>query len=505
MKILQSAQVKEVDAYTIENEPLHSINLMERAAGRITGWICDHIEVNRRIQIFTGPGNNGGDGLAISRQLADRGYVVDVFLVKISDKLSPDATVNLERLRSQKRVRIHTIEEDSKLPEISGGDVIVDGLFGSGLNRPLEGFPARVVKHLNACEALRIAIDIPSGLFGEDNSSNHYDAIFRADHTLTFQFPKLSFFMPENDPLVGQWHVLSIGLMQEKIDAMDSPYHLITREYIRDQLMCRKRFAHKGHFGHVLLITGGYGKMGAAVLASDAALRTGSGLVTAHVPRLGYEIMQTALPEAMISLDISDIIFSHPPDPYQFTNIGIGPGLGTKENTQNALATLLEREKRPLVLDADALNILSLNKDLLEKLPEGSILTPHPKEFERLSEKVDGHYQRIALQREFARRYSIYLVLKGGNTTVAFPDGRLYFNAIGNPGMATGGSGDVLTGMITSLLGQGYEPAQASIIGVYMHALAGDIAAGEKGQEALIASDMINSIGWAFKCIRDEK
>jgi len=505
MKILRSDQVKEVDGYTIENEPIHSINLMERAAGRISCWIADHIEANRRLHFFIGPGNNGGDGLAIARQLADRGYLPQVYLVKISNKLSPDAQVNLDRLKKQDQVPVHAVEQESDLPDVKEGDVIVDGLFGSGLNRPLEGFPAEVVKHLNKMSALRIAIDIPSGLFGEDNTSNSYEAIFRADYTLTFQFPNLAFFFPENQDVVGSWHVLDIGLMREKIDELDSPYHMITREQVRGYLYPRKRFAHKGHFGHVLMITGGYGKMGAAVLSSKAALRTGSGLVTAHVPRLGYEIMQTALPEAMISLDISDIIFSQPPDLTAFTTAGTGPGLGTKENTQNALSTLIERDKRPMVLDADALNILAMHPDWLDKLPEGSILTPHPKEFERLTRPVSGHYAKIALQQEFAQQYHVYVVLKGGNTSVACPDGNVYFNATGNPGMATGGSGDVLTGMITSLLGQGYEPKHAAVTGVYLHALAGDIAAEEKGQEAVIASDIIESIGLAFKCIQNEE
>jgi NAD(P)H-hydrate epimerase len=505
MKILRSDQVKEVDGYTIEKEPIHSIQLMERASGQISAWVAEHIRPNRRIHLFIGPGNNGGDGLAIARQLADQGYMAEVWLVKISSKLSPDAQVNLERLHRQNLVPIHQIEDESGLPDIKKDELIVDGLFGSGLNRPLEGFPAKVVRHLNRMPALRIAIDIPSGLFGEDNSSNTYDTIFRADYTLTFQFPSLSFFFPENQDVVGEWHVLDIGLMQEKMDELDSPYYMITRKQVGKYLCPRKRFAHKGHFGHVLMITGGYGKMGAAVLSSKAALRAGSGLVTTHVPRLGYEIMQTALPEAMISLDISDIIFSQPPDLGAFATVGTGPGLGTKENTQNALLTLIERARGPIVLDADALNILGMHPDWLEKLPEGSILTPHPREFERLTRPVSGHYERIGLQQEFAQRYQVYLVLKGGNTSVACPDGRVYFNAAGNPGMATGGSGDVLTGMITSLLGQGYEPKQAAIAGVYLHALAGDMAAKRQGQEALIASDIIESIGFAYKCVQNDE
>ena len=505
MKILRSDQIKEVDQYTMDHEPILSINLMERAATRCSEWILREMFYKDAAHIFIGPGNNGGDGLAVSRHLVEAGMPVYVYLIRITDKLSGDAEVNLDRLRKAPQVEITEIEDEKALPDIPAGHLIVDALFGSGLNRPLEGLPAAVVKHLNAQPASRISIDIPSGLFGQDNSSNDPQAIFRADHTLTFQFPKLSFFFPEHEAMVGNWHVLDIGLMQEKIDQMDSPYHLVTREQVRGYLIPRKRFAHKGDFGHALLITGGYGKIGAAVLASRAALRTGSGLVTTHIPRLGYEIVQTALPEAMISLDISDIIFSQPPDLDAFTCVGAGPGLGTKENTQKALGALIERVKRPLILDADALNILSMNRELLDKLPEGSILTPHPKEFERLTKPVEDHYERLELQRDFAVQRQIVLVLKGGNTTIATPDGRLYLNTTGNPGMASGGSGDVLTGMITSLVGQGYPPEQAAILGVWLHACAGDLAAEEQGTQALIASDMIESIGLAYKSLQDEE
>jgi NAD(P)H-hydrate epimerase len=502
MKILQSAQVKEVDSYTIENEPVLSINLMERAARQCSKWILEHIKKEQRVNIFVGPGNNGGDGLAIARQLADKERRVRVYLVKISDKLSTDAQVNLDRLKAQDQVEIYTIQEKDPLPEITEGGVILDGLFGSGLNRPLEGFPSDVVKHLNKQPVTRIAIDIPSGLFGEDNSKNDYDSIFRASYTLTFQFPSLSFFYPENEMFVGKWFVLDIGLKQEKINDIDSPYFLVTEEIVRNSLIQRKRFAHKGNFGHVLLINGAYSKMGAAILAAKAALRTGSGLVTAHLPKCGYNIMQTAAPEVMISIDISDIIFSEVPDIQKFTNVGGGCGLGMKNNTQKALKNLITEEKRPLVLDADALNILGENKEWLNYLPKNSILTPHPKEFERLAGPTDNHYSRIELQREFAQKHGIILILKGGNTSIALPDGTCYFNVTGNAGMATAGSGDVLTGILASLVGQRYEPAMAAILGVYLHGLAGDIASEKQGQEALIASDIINSIGMAYKTIQ---
>lgn len=505
MKILTSDQVKEVDKYTIENEPVLSIDLMERAAGKCSEWIINHFPVTRTVNIFVGPGNNGGDGLAVARHLAETNspvYQVKVFLLKISEKLSLDAEENLDRLRQERKVKIFTLRNNDDLPAITPDEIIVDALFGSGLNRPLEGFPAQVIKHLNSLDVTRIAIDIPSGLFGEDNSGNNLEAIFKADHTLTFQIPFLSFFFPEHEQLVGKWHILPIGLHAGKISEMDSSYFLVTKDFIRQHLKTRKRFDHKGSFGHILLIAGGYGKMGAAVLACKAALRTGSGLVTAHIPKLGYDIMQTTVPEVMINLDHSETVFSDVPEFDKYTAIGAGPGLGTEKISEVSLGKLIERETRPMVIDADALNMLSMNQEWLDKLPANCILTPHPKEFERLTKPVKNHFERLQLQKEFSGRYKVFLVLKGGNTTISTPDGKIYFNITGNPGMAAGGSGDVLTGMITSLLGQGYEPEHAAVIGVFIHGLAGDLAVQHTGEEALTASDIIESIGLAFTNIR---
>lgn len=504
LKILKSAQVKDVDSYTIENEPVLSINLMERAAKQCSQWIMNRFNKSLPVNIFVGPGNNGGDGLAVARQLTDNNYNVNVFLVKISDRLSEDSSINFNRLKDQKRVNITILEKGEVLPELPENQLVVDGLFGSGLNRPLEGFPAEVVKHLNRQKVIRLAIDVPSGLFGEDNSSNDYNSIFRADYTLTFQFPGVSFFMPENEDFVGEWHVLDIGLNKDKISEIDSPYYLIEQKDIQCNLKNRKRFAHKGHFGHVLMICGGYGKMGAAVLASKAALKTGSGLVTAHVPKLGYSIMQTTAPEVMMSIDDSEVVFSKIPEISSFTAIGTGPGLGMSEQTKEALKSLLQNSNHPVVLDADALNIISENTELMKYIPENSILTPHPKEFERLAGPVKDHYSRIQLQMEFARKHKVFLVLKGGNTTVATPEGTCYLNITGDPGMATAGSGDVLTGMITSLLGQGYSSEMASILGVYLHGLSGNIASDKLGMEAVTATEIINNTGNAFKTIRNE-
>ncbi|MCB2195029.1 MAG: NAD(P)H-hydrate dehydratase [Bacteroidetes bacterium] len=500
MKILKSAQIRDVDAYTIKHEPIESIDLMERAAMTITNWISKHIPNQKSLKIFAGPGNNGGDALAIARQLTD--YKVEVFLLKISSKLSADCQINLDRLK-ELGIKINTIESKADFPEIYENDLIVEGLFGSGLTRKLEGLPKDLVMHLNNSGAEIISIDIPSGLYGEDNAGNDIDAIVKASYTLTFQLPKLSFLLPENEPYVGKWEVLPIGLNEEFINKQDSDYYYVTGDWIKENLKNRSKFSHKGTYGHVLLIAGSYGKMGAAILSAKAALRSGAGLVTTHLPKIGYEIMQTALPEAMISIDWSDIIFTNIPDSENYTAIGVGPGIGTKQNTQKALASLLQHTEKSMVIDADGLNILAMNKELLKNIPENSILTPHPKEFERLIGKATSGLERVEEQINFSKKYNVFVVLKGAHTSITCPDGKCYFNSTGNPGMATAGSGDVLTGMILSLLGQGYNPKMAAIIGVYLHGLSGDLASELNGEEALIASDIIENIGMAYSYIKD--
>ena len=502
MKILKSVQIKEVDSYTIKNEPVKSIDLIERAAMTITQWIIQNIPKDNIIKVFIGPGNNGGDGLAIARQLFDSNFTVQIYLVKITDNLSKDSEINLIRLKEKKKIVVNVIKSKSDFPEIDINDIIVDGLFGSGLTRKLDGLAKEIVQYINKSKAKIISIDIPSGLFGENNGENDKDAIIKAKQTLSFQMPKLSFLFSDNEKFVGNWEILPIGLNQEFIDSLDSDYYFTTNNSIKKYIIDRKKFSHKGTYGHVLMVSGSYGKMGAAILASKACLRTGSGLVSVHIPKAGYQIIQTALPEAMVSIDWSDIIISNVPNVENYTAIGVGPGIGTKQNTKKALTDLFEKVKTPMVIDADGLNILSENKELISKIPKNSILTPHPKEFERLIGTFPDDYTRMQQQITFAVNNQLYIVLKGAHTSIACPDGKIYFNSTGNPGMATAGSGDVLTGMILSLLGQGYHSKDAAIFAVYLHGLAGDIAAQKSGKEALIASDIIENIGNAYSKIR---
>ncbi len=501
MKIFGADQVREIDAYTIKNEPVPSIKLMERAALRLTGWYVRHYHVNQKVIIFAGPGNNGGDALAMARQLAERQFRVQCFLLAFGS-LSEDCAKNKQRLIDQGLVQLSELQEEDPLPQIDKSDVVVDGIFGSGLSRQVSGFPAKVIDHINKHSEAVIAIDIPSGLFGEDNSDNDYRSVIKAKYTLTFQFPFLSFFFEENEPFVGQWRVHDIKLHPDIIEGSETPYQTIEKEMVRDLLPERKKFAHKGSFGHGLIISGCYGMMGAALMAGEACLRSGTGLVTVHVPRFGYHIIQTALPEALVSLDQSDILFSEAPSLKAFSAIGIGPGLGCKPNSAKGLKMLLEGAKVPLLIDADGLNILSENPEWLSMLPKGTILTPHPKEFDRLAGKSSDGFKRHQKQIAFARKYGLVVVLKGAYTGIAAPDGRYWFNTTGNPGMATGGSGDVLTGLMTGLLARGMKALDAALAGVYLHGLAGDLGTAASSQEALIAGDINKFLGTAFRQVQ---
>ncbi len=360
-----------------------------------------------------------------------------------------------------------------------------------------------LIAHLNNSFAQIVSIDIPSGLMGESNSGNILENIIQANFTLPLQFPKLSFLFAENESFTGDWEVLPIGLHPEIIQQKNTPYFYVTKDFIKANKKHRNKFSHKGTFGHALLISGCYGKMGAAVLASQACLSSGVGLLTTHIPRMGNDIMQISVPEAMISFDQSDILFSQPPDLSEYNAIGVGPALGCRNNSQAGLQMLIEETKKPIVIDADALNILAQNQDWFNKLPENSILTPHPKEFERLTEKAESGYNRHLMQIEFSIKHKVIVVLKGAYTSITSPDGRCFFNSTGNPGMATAGSGDVLTGIVLSLLSQGYEPLLAAIIGVFIHGTAGDLARDYLGEEALTASDIINNLGNAFLSLNE--
>jgi NAD(P)H-hydrate epimerase len=401
------------------------------------------------------------------------------------------------------KVRFIEVIDDFTPPTLTKRDIVIDGLFGSGLNRPLSGGYAAVVDYINKSDAEVVSIDIPSGLFGEDNSTNHPDSIITADYTYTFEFPKLAFVLPENASFVGKWKVLPIGIHSDIIEKTKTQFKIITDVDFAGVLTPRNKFAHKGMFGHALLIAGSKGKMGAAVLGAKACLRSGVGLLTAHIPQRGETTFQTAVPEAMLSFDDDADFVSVLPDITAYNAIAIGPGLSTQTSSVIILKELLESARKPLLLDADALNILALNPELIPLLPPSSILTPHPKEFDRLFGACECGYERIRKAQIKAMELTVCIVLKGAYTAICTPEGNVYFNTTGNPGMATAGSGDVLTGVILGLLAQGYEPEMSAVMGVYLHGLAGDLAVASASEESLIAGDIIQMLGKAFRLQQD--
>ncbi|MFC1731569.1 NAD(P)H-hydrate dehydratase [candidate division KSB1 bacterium] len=498
MKILPIEQVRLADAYTIKNEPIADIDLMERAAGECYKWIIDHLDSNKKVKIFCGLGNNGGDGLVIARLLAQNGFHVEVYMMRFSDKISESCDINLKRVNDINEIKVYDLFEKDPLPALGDNDIIIDALFGSGLARTVEGFIAKIIDHINDNSAVVIAIDVPSGLFCDESNMNQKGSIIKADYTLTFKPPKLAFMFPENDPYVGNWQFLDIGLMKEFIDSVESDHYLTGQNDILPLLKKRNRFSHKGQFGHGLLISGSYGKMGACILGVKAGLRSGIGLLTAHVPKCGYTIIQSSVPESMVSIDENETHFSSLPDISNYNAIAIGPGIGMHEESQNSLKLLIQNTRLPIIFDADAINILADNKTWLPFIPPACIFTPHPKEFERLIGKSSNNFERNKMQLEFSLKYKCYVVLKGAFTAITCPDGKTWFNPTGNAGMATAGSGDVLTGIILGLIAQGYSSKEACILGVYIHGLAGDMAANEKGQLSMVAGDIINNLGKAI-------
>ena len=502
MKIFSSSQIKHIDSLTISNEPVKSVDLMERAAHKLLEWLMFRFERPAHFIIFVGPGNNGGYGLALARLLKENRYDVEVNYISFTDKVSEDWNTNFIRIKELKNIQFNTLSGPEQFPIICANDIIIDAIFGSGLIRPADGFAGEVIRKINSSGNIVVSIDIPSGLFAEDNSKNNQENIIEADHTLSFQFPKLSFLFPENTSYTGEWHILPIGLLPVSIRDTITPYYYIDRKEINPLLKIRNKFDHKGKFGHGLLIAGSKGKMGAAVLSAKAALRTGIGLITCHIPGAGNNIIQSSVTEAMVDADENNDLIASLPDLKHYNAIGIGPGIGTDDATGNVLFKLLSDCKAPMVIDADAINIIGLNKKWLSALPAGSILTPHPKEFERMSGTTTDSYMRLLKQISFSEKHKCIIVLKGAYTSVSFPDGRVFFNSTGNPGMATAGSGDVLTGMILSLLAQGYSRENAAITAVYLHGLAGDIAAEKACYESIIASDIIDNIGSAYNKIR---
>lgn len=505
MKILSAQQIRQADAYTIEHEPVSSLELMERAATAACHALLRFLEKRqlkpKRFQFFCGRGNNGGDGLVMARLLSHT-HSVAVWICPVPEKPSPDFAVNLKRLQLCNNVAVQTLSPDKPLPELHAADVCIDCIFGSGLNRPPSGFAASVIAHMNRSDAFKVAIDIPSGMFA-DSPVIYPETVFHANYTVTFELPKLSFLYDAYYRFTGEWEVVPIGLHPEYLRAATTNNFRIDIEQVRQYYKRRSKIAHKGDFGHGLLIAGSLGKMGAAVLAARAAMRAGIGLLSTAVPAVGIPVMQTAVPEAMCLPDTGNTVINLMPDNISlYDSIGIGPGLGQDKLTAAAIDECLRKPIHcPMVWDADALNLLAKHPHWWERIPAGSILTPHPKEFERLAGVALSDFKRHKLQMALSSKHRCVILLKGANTCITTPEGQTFFNSSGNPGMATGGSGDVLTGILMALLAQQYSAEQAAVIGAYLHGLAGDMAAEQLSQEALKAGDLIDFLPAAWKKI----
>jgi NAD(P)H-hydrate epimerase len=505
MKIFTSNQIQEFDRYTIEHEPISSINLMERAARAITHAVMDEYDNRTPMVVFAGPGNNGGDALAMARLLTDNGYEVTVYLFNIHDHLSEECSANKQRLIEKKKCKSFTeITLNFDPPELNENSVVIDGLFGSGLSKPLAGGFASLVKYVNQSPCKVISIDIPSGLMCEDNTFNVRSNIIKADLTLTIQQKKLSMLLADNQIYLGRIKVLDIRLSTEYIDKTDCQYHILEEKDLRAFLRRRPDFAHKGSMGNALLVAGSFGMAGAAIFSSQACLRSGAGKIITVTPRKNYEIMQIKVPETILVLDKEETYFSEPVDSDHFDAMGIGPGLGTVEDTAIAFIAQLRRTNCPTVIDADGLNILANHRAWMQQLSPGTILTPHPKEMDRLAGSIsNASFDRLQKTLDMAEHLQTFIILKGHYSALCMPDGNVFFNPTGNSGMATAGSGDVLTGIITGLLARGYNQAEACKLGMYVHGLAGDLAVKEIGKESLIASDIIHYLPKAFQRLND--
>jgi ADP-dependent NAD(P)H-hydrate dehydratase / NAD(P)H-hydrate epimerase len=499
MKLFSAEQIRRADAYTIRNEPISSKALMERASGVFTRWFCHQFDKAQKILIFAGPGNNGGDGLAIGRMLYSKGYSVQIILLSPQDKLSADCKHNFDLLKAIELPVSIINHSDISFTEVTNIHVGIDALFGTGLTRPVSGWIGRWIEWFNQLPITRVSVDIPSGLFSDLPSEGN---IVKANATFSFETPKRALLMPENDKYTGKMHIGKIGLSAAFFADEPCDWHFTNLHAVKQMYKSRETFSHKGHFGRALLIAGSKGKTGAALLAAAACIRSGAGLTTLA----GHSTMENALnmylPEAMFQHLEQNSPFAEWWEQADFDVIGTGPGLSTSPFAKAVFESALKHTKAPMVIDADAINLLGAHRDLWQAVPQNSILTPHPGEFKRLSRNTNSRWEQIELAQKLAIDRHVYIVLKGAYTCIAAPDGNLFFNSTGNAGMAKGGSGDVLTGILTGLLSQGYSPEHAARLGVWLHGYAADIALESQSVESLTAGDIIDNLGKAYKTLQ---
>jgi ADP-dependent NAD(P)H-hydrate dehydratase / NAD(P)H-hydrate epimerase len=499
MKVLSTEQIRELDAFTIANEPISSIHLMERAARVCVSRIEKMVNIREKILVVCGKGNNGGDGLAITRLLLDQGFEANALVIHYTTNFSADASTNYDLLKENFPENLQDIYsfEDLELlmPEKA---VLIDAILGTGINKGVEGFLGEVIQYLNSKFHKIISIDVPSGLFCDKSSSENKN-IIHSNLTLTFQVPKLAFFFAENKTFVPEFEILKIGLSEKKMQTLGTHFYYITADDIAGLLKRRSKFSHKGTYGHALLMAGSKGKSGAALLCAKACLKSGAGLLTVHSTKDSLTALLNYLPEAMSHEDANADHLTEVEKPELYDALAFGPGIGTHADTQLVLKKILNYYNGSMVIDADGLNILSENKTWLNFLRPETILTPHVKEFERLTEKQLDDFERLKAAKHFSLKHNCIVILKGAHSAIVMPDGNVFFNSSGNPGLAKGGSGDGLTGIILGLLSRGYSPPQAALIGTFIHGYAADLCTRKKSEESLLISDVIDMLPKAFK------
>ena len=499
MKILNQSQIQEADRQTIRMEPIAPIDLMERAAKACFEWICKHYNMDQKLILLCGTGNNGGDGLALYRMLRQKKYSCTLFEFELGKISSRDYNLNKSKIAEENFKKL----TPESLSQIQKNEVIIDALLGTGINRPVEGSLKRIIQVLNGMPNTILSIDIPTGLFSDFNHENPPNGIVQATHTLSFQIPKLAFLLPKYGEKSGHFHLLDIGILPSHLEKVCTPYYYLTAEKAKIHFKAPKKFDHKGSNGNLLLIAGSKGKMGAAILAARAALRTGAGKLSVLTPKCGIDILQNTIPEAVIETNQGvDSISGY--YGLNYSIISIGPGMGTNSEAKKYLESVLISSSAQMVIDADAINIIAEHPKLKKMLPKNTIITPHPKEFERLVGSWKTEQEKLKLLNQFSVNYNIICVLKGAYSAIALPDGDIWFNSSGNPAMATAGSGDVLTGIIGGLLAKGYKPIEASQMGVFAHGYSADILCESISPAFMLASDLIMGLNSVWRKFENE-
>jgi len=490
LNLLTSEQIRKADKHTIQHKPISSVDLMERASEAFTElFIKNYPDKNKPIAVYCGTGNNGGDGLAIARLLNQKGYNINVKISRFSGKSTTDFDINLARIVARK-IAFDEFNSFSELKEETA-DIIIDALLGSGLNKPLQGEWLTLVEWLNSLGKPIISVDIPTG-FSAEGPIIKQNVTIKAELTICFHRPKINFLLPESELCINRFEVVDIGLDERFIQSVDTPYKFLEASDIKSRLKKRKSFSHKGTYGHTLIIAGAPETMGAALLCAEASLHTGSGLTTACIPPEGLIALNIRIPEVMARLRYRSLPIDLIWDKYNV--VAIGPGLGTSADSKQVLEETLKNFRHPMVIDADAINILSTNPELIFGIPKFSVLTPHVKEFDRLFGTHETWWDRMETGIKKAKELHLIIILKNRYSMIFLPAGECIFNPTGTPAMATGGMGDVLTGIIASFLAQGYKPEDAAILGVYLHGKAGEEIEKAEGVAVVPASKLAQGI-----------